>query len=57
MTERYATFRQYDVQLPELTPAFMAMALRYAMAIVAIAFLLWLVSLFTKRRDESEVTP
>ena len=57
MTERYATFSLYDVQMPELTPAFMVLALRYAMGIVAIAFLLWLVSLFTKRRDESEVTP
>jgi hypothetical protein len=54
MTERYNVFRQYDLSLPEFTPAFIAELLRYAMAIVALAAILWLVSLFTKGRDESE---
>jgi hypothetical protein len=55
MTERYETFSQYNVQLPELTPAFFALALRYAMALVALAFVLWLVSLVSKRGDSDEV--
>lgn len=56
MTERWQTFRQYDVQFPEMGPAFMAEMLRYAMVLVAAAFLLWLLSLFAKRRDESQAT-
>jgi hypothetical protein len=56
MTERWQTFRQYNVQLPEMGPAFMAELLRYAMVLVAAAFLLWLISLFTRRRDESQAT-
>ena len=56
MTERYVAFRQYDLSMPEFTPAFVAELLRYAMAGVALAGLLWLVSTFTKGRDESEAT-
>ena len=56
MTERYSAFRQYDLSLPEFTPAFIAELLRYAMALVALAGILWVVSLFMKRREESEAT-
>lgn len=56
MTERYAAFRQYDLSMPEFTPALIAELLRYAMAGVALAAILWAVSTFTKGRDESEVT-
>lgn len=56
MTERYGVFIQYDLSLPEITPAFIAEMLRYAMAIVALAAILWLISVFTKGRDESEAT-
>ncbi len=54
ITERWSTFRQYDVQLPEMGPAFAAEMLLYAMVLVAAAFLLWLISLFTRRGGESQ---
>ena len=56
MTERYGAFIQYDLSMPEFTPALIAELLRYAMAGVALAAILWAVSTFTKGRDESEVT-
>ncbi len=56
MTERYGAFIQYDLSLPEFTPAMVAQWLRYAMALVALAALLWAVSVFTKRRDDAEAT-
>ena len=40
MTDRSNTFRQYDLSMPEFTPAFVAELLRYAMAFVALAFVL-----------------
>ncbi|MGE0451505.1 MAG: HupE/UreJ family protein [Vicinamibacterales bacterium] len=55
MTERYGVFSQYDVQMPELTPAFIALMLRYAMGLVVIAGGLWVVSLFTKRGEAADV--
>ncbi len=54
MTERWEIFRRYDVQLPEMGAAFMAEMLRYAMVLVAAAFLLWLLSLFTGRGQSQE---
>jgi hypothetical protein len=48
-SERFAAFRQYDLSIPEFTPAFIAELLRYAMAIVALAGVLWLISLFVDR--------
>jgi hypothetical protein len=56
MTERYTTFRQYTIVLPELNAAFIAELLRYAIALVAIAGVLWLLSVLTgKRADRDEV--
>jgi len=46
----------WDFTLPDFTPAFAAELLRYAMAAVAIGGVLWLVSLFTKSRGQSEAT-
>jgi len=46
MTDRFNAFRQYDLSMPEFTPAFMAELLRYAMALVAIAAILWAISAF-----------
>ena len=40
--------------MPEFTPAFIAELLRYAMALVAIAAILWAVSAFMKGRRESQ---
>jgi hypothetical protein len=58
MTDRFNTFRQYDLSLPEFTPAFIAEMLRYAMFFVALAAILWAISVFSKRGAttvESEV--
>jgi hypothetical protein len=55
-TERFAAFRQYDLSIPEFTPAFVAELLRYAMAIVALAGVLWLISLFVEREQRMENT-
>ena len=46
MTDRFNAFRQYDLSMPEFTPAFVAELLRYAMALVAIAAILWAISAF-----------
>jgi hypothetical protein len=54
MTERWEIFRRYDVQMPEFGPGFVAELLRYAMVLVAAAFLLWLISLFTRRGQSQE---
>jgi hypothetical protein len=54
MVDRFDTFRQYNLTVPEFTPAFVAELLRYAMAIVAIAGVVWLMSLFTRGRDRTE---
>ena len=56
MTERYEAFRQYDLSLPEFTPAVIAEWLRYAMFLVALAAVLWVISNFTKSRDDAEAT-
>jgi len=56
MTERFAAFKQYDLSLPEFTPALIAELLRYSMAAVALAGILWAVSAFTKGRDDAEAT-
>jgi len=55
-TERFTAFRQYDLSMPEITPAFIAELLRYAMALVALAGVLWLVSLFVNRVKVTEDT-
>jgi hypothetical protein len=55
-TERFAAFRQYDLSIPEITPAFVAELLRYAMAIVALAGVLWVISLFVEREQRMDNT-
>jgi hypothetical protein len=55
MTDRYAAFRLYDLSLPEFTPAFVAEMLRYVMALVALAAVLWLFSVLSKKGDQREV--
>ena len=56
MTERYGAFIQYDLSLPAFTPALRAQRLRDAMALVAVAAILWGVSIYTTRRDDAEAT-
>ena len=50
MTERYATFRRYDVQWPELTADVLVVWLRYAMAGVVLAGVLYAVNAFVVSR-------
>ena len=56
MTERFSAYRQYDRSLPEFTPAFVAQLLRYGMAFVALAAVVWLISLRTKDGADAEAT-
>ena len=49
MTDRFNAFRQYDLSMPEFTPAFIAELLRYAMALVALAGVLWAISVLSKK--------
>ena len=56
MTERYGVFIQYDLSRPELTAALIAQWMRYGVALVALAAMLWAVSVYTKRRDDAEAT-
>jgi hypothetical protein len=53
MTERWETLRQFPFTWPEMTPATIALALRWAMAAVALAALLWAANLVWKRRSVS----
>jgi TRAP-type C4-dicarboxylate transport system permease small subunit len=43
MTDRWGVLSKYRIQLPEVTPAFLASVLRWMMAAVAIAGVWWLV--------------
>lgn len=56
MTDRFATFWQYDLTPPEFTPALAAELLRYAMVLVALAGVLWGISVLTKGQDDAEAT-
>lgn len=56
MTDRFATLWQYDLTPPEFTPALAAELLRYAMVLVALAGVLWGISILTKGRDDAEAT-
>jgi hypothetical protein len=49
MTERANTLRQYSVQWPALTPAFMATALRWMIALVLLAGVAWFLSLLRRQ--------
>jgi len=44
MIDRWAVFGQFHIQMPVLNDVFLLTLLRWAMAIVAIAFLLWAIS-------------
>jgi hypothetical protein len=50
MTERFSQLRQYQFQAPDLTPDFLVGVLRWAMAIVAMAGMMWLVNVMNARR-------
>jgi len=52
MMDRFAAFRQYDLSMPQFTPALVAELLRYAMAIVALAGIMWLISLLFSKGEK-----
>jgi hypothetical protein len=56
MTDRFAAFWQYDLSLPDLTPALIAELLRYAIWLVALAGVLWVLSVLSRRWEEKEAT-
>ena len=51
MIDRWAVLRQFPVTLPVINAAFLVSAMRWAMVLVALAGLVWLVSLMVKRRS------
>jgi hypothetical protein len=54
MTDRARLLWQYQFTLPDLTPAFLAGVLRWAMVVVAIAFAVWLVNLLARSRRSAD---
>jgi hypothetical protein len=54
MMDRWDTFRRFNLEWPEWTPAFLVTVLHWAMAIVAVAGALWLVSALVARRRADE---
>jgi hypothetical protein len=57
MTERYDQFSQYPLRMPELTPAFLASAVRWLMVVVALSGIIWLVNLFWNRPSGGSERP
>jgi len=51
MIDRWGTLRQFPIPRPVLNAAFLAAAMRWAMVLIALAGLAWLVSLFLKKRS------
>jgi hypothetical protein len=52
MIDRWGQLRQFPVTLPVLNMAFWATAMRWAMAVVVLAGLVWLASLLVRKRAE-----
>ena len=52
MIDRANALRQFHVAWPEFTPAFLVTSLRWTMVIVAVAGLVWLVSILQRRRSD-----
>jgi hypothetical protein len=52
MIDRWAVLRQFPVALPVLNGAFWVVAMRWAMVLVALAGIVWLVSLVTRNKME-----
>ena len=51
MVDRWANLRQFPITMPVLNAAFLASAMRWAMVLVALAGLVWLVSFLLKKRS------
>ena len=52
MIERWGVLRQFPFPWPAMNAAFLATAMRWTMVIVALAGLVWLVSLFLRKKPE-----
>jgi hypothetical protein len=50
MTDRYAVFNQFHIQMPQFNDAFFATFLHWAMAAIVIAGALWGISAFANGR-------
>ena len=57
MLDRGSQLQKFHFTWPDLTPAFLASAMRGAMVVVFLAGVLWLFSLFTKRADLRDSEP
>jgi hypothetical protein len=51
MIDRWGTLRQFPFPRPVINAAFLATSMRWAMVVVALAGLVWLVSLFLQKRS------
>jgi len=51
MVDRWGVLRQYPVTLPVINAVFLVSAMRWAMVLVALAGVVWLVSLLLKKRS------
>jgi hypothetical protein len=51
MVDRWGVLRQFRLQWPAVNAAFLVAAMRWTMVIVALAGLVWLVSLLLKKRS------
>ena len=51
MSDRWGVLRQYPVTLPVINAVFLVSAMRWAMVLVALAGVVWLVSLLLKKRS------
>jgi HupE / UreJ protein len=52
MSDRWGVLRQYPVTLPVINAVFLVSAMRWAMVLVALAGIVWLVSLLLKKRSK-----
>jgi hypothetical protein len=57
MTDRARVLSQYQFQMPDLTPAFLADVVRGLMVLVAIAGAVWLINVMKSRRAAAEPSP
>src|ERR1700687_671229 len=55
MIDRWGTLRQFPFPRPVINAAFLAAAMRWSMVLVALAGLVWLVSLLLKKRSNKPV--
>jgi hypothetical protein len=57
MIDRWEVFRKFNIEWPELTPAFLVTVLHWLMAIVFLAGILWLISTLLDRRRTTQSAP